>query len=52
MSDADNDKTQAEGADGFSPAPPPPQLTEEEAGIVPDGESAETDGGDGNISVS
>ena len=52
MSDADNDKTQAAGADGFSPAPPPPQLTEEEAGIVPDGESAETDGGDGNISVS
>ena len=52
MSDADNDKTQAEGADGFSPAPPPPQLTEEEAGIVPEGESAEIANGDGNISVS
>ena len=52
MSDADNDKTQAAGADGFSPAPPPPQLTEEEAGIVPEGESAETEGGDENISVS
>ena len=52
MSDADNDKTQAPSADGFSPAPPPPQMTEEEAGIVPEGESAETDGGDGNISVS
>ena len=52
MSDADNDKTQAAGADGFSPAPPPPQLTEEEAGIVPEGQSAETEGGDENISVS
>lgn len=52
MSDADNDKTQAEGADGFSPAPPPPQLTEEEAGIAPEGESNETESGDGNISVS
>jgi hypothetical protein len=27
-------------------------MTEEEAGILPEGESAETDGGDGNISVS
>ena len=52
MSDADNDKTQAPSADGFSPAPPPPHMTEEEAGILPEGESAETAGGDGNISVS
>jgi len=52
MSDADNDKTQAPSADGFSPAPPPPQLTEEEAGIVPEGESTESEGGEENISVS
>jgi len=52
MSDADNDKTQAASADGFSPAPPPPQLTEEEAGIVPEGESTNNEGGDENISVS
>ncbi len=52
MSDADNDKTQAPSADGFSPAPPPPQLTEEEAGILPEGESDDTEGFDGNISVS
>jgi len=33
MSDEDKDKP--EGADGFTPAPPPPQLSEEEAGIPP-----------------
>ncbi len=33
MSDEDKDKP--EGADGFTPAPPPPQLSEEEAGIAP-----------------
>jgi DNA repair exonuclease SbcCD ATPase subunit len=52
MSDADNDKTQASSADGFSPAPPPPQLTEEEAGIVQEGESTNNESGNENISVS
>ena len=52
MSDSDNDKTQATGDDGFTPAPPPPQMTEEEAGIVPEGESGETETVDGTIAVS
>ena len=42
MSDEDKDKP--EGADGFTPAPPPPQLSEEEAGIAPATETASADG--------
>ena len=42
MSDEDKDKP--EGADGFTPAPPPPQLSEEEAGIAPAAEASAADG--------
>ena len=42
MSDEDKDKP--EGADGFTPAPPPPQLSEEEAGIAPAAEASTSDG--------
>ena len=42
MSDEDKDKP--EGADGFTPAPPPPQLSEEEAGVAPAAEAAADSG--------
>ena len=38
MSDEDKDKP--EGGDGFTPAPPPPQLSEEEAGVTPAAEAS------------
>ncbi len=42
MSDEDKDKP--EGGDGFTPAPPPPQLSEEEAGVAPAAEATADDG--------
>ena len=52
MSDADNDKTQNAGDDGFSPAPPPRQMTEEEAGVMPDDELNENEASGDTIAVS
>ena len=42
MSDEDKDKP--EGGDGFTLAPPPPQLSEEEAGIPPADQAAAEEG--------
>jgi hypothetical protein len=52
MSDPDNETTKTSGADEFTPAPPPVQMTEEEAGITPDDESTDAQAGDGTIAVS